>query len=336
MKRFNYLISIVLPVHNGETFLEVAIRSILNQTYSNFELIIVDDFSKDNSVSIANKFAEKDNRIKVILNNENKKLPASLNIGHRYAKGDLITWTSDDNILKPNFLDCLIDSLLKNQADIVYSNYDIINENGNLKRIHRTGPTEHILFGNKIGASFLYKKEVYQELQGYDETLFLLEDYDFWLRASTKFIFYHLDANLYQYRLHTGSLTSGIQCNDEKKTTHEKRVLELFKNITKEFSWNTATHNLLTENFLEKKIDLSNYLEWKEEIKKDVLKFNPKRFDETKVIFGLQLLLRNQLMTTNYNFKTLFQVLKKERALLFHPSFSKKTTVNYILKSIFH
>ncbi|HMQ45308.1 MAG TPA: glycosyltransferase, partial [Mariniflexile sp.] len=52
MRRFNYLISIVLPVHNGETFLEVAIRSILNQTYSNFELIIVDYFSKDNSVSI--------------------------------------------------------------------------------------------------------------------------------------------------------------------------------------------------------------------------------------------------------------------------------------------
>lgn len=334
--KINNLISVILPVYNGETFLEEAINSILNQTYSNFELIIIDDCSKDSSLAIANKFADKDKRIAIISNTENKKLPATLNIGHHLAKGNFITWTSDDNILKPSFLECLINSLLENQADIVYSNYDIITENGSLKRIHITGPTEHILYGNKIGASFLYKKEVFEELNGYNESLFLLEDYDFWLRASIKFNFYHLDANLYQYRLHSDSLTSGIQHHKEKKSKHEKGVSEMFKKIADMFTWHTITLNLLTENFSGQPIDVSNYLKESSIIKKDLLRFNPKKFDETKVVFGLQLLLRNQIMTNNCDFKTLFEVLRKESTLLFHPYFSKKTTVNYIIKSIFH
>ena len=334
--KINNLISVILPVYNGETFLEEAINSILNQTYSNFELIIIDDCSKDSSLAIANKFADKDKRIAIISNTENKKLPATLNIGHHLAKGNFITWTSDDNILKPSFLECLINSLLENQADIVYSNYDIITENGSLKRIHITGPTEHILYGNKIGASFLYKKEVFEELNGYNESLFLLEDYDFWLRASIKFNFHHLDANLYQYRLHSDSLTSGIEHHKEKKSKHEKGVVEMFKKISDAFSWNTCTLNLITKNFLGQQINISNYLENKNIIKNDLIRFNTKRFDAAKLVFGLQLLIRNQLITDNCNFVTLVEVLKKENALLFHSSFSKKTTFNYIIKSIFH
>ncbi|WP_166963661.1 glycosyltransferase family 2 protein [Yeosuana marina] len=329
------LISIILPVHNGQAFLEDVIASIFSQSYSNFELIIVNDCSNDNSLSIAEKFAKKDDRIIIVSNNDNKKLPSSLNIGHKQAKGEFITWTSDDNILKPNFLEKLIDSLLKNQVDVVYSNYDVINEKGSLKRIHTTGPIEHILYGNKIGASFLYKKEVFQELNGYDESLFLLEDYDFWLRASIKFNFHHLEENLYQYRLHTDSLTSNIQYNGEEKIKHRQGVITMFKKNADEFSWNNNTLNLLLDSFLGEKIDISKYLNEKKVIKKDLLKFNSKGFDDTKVIFGLQLLLRNQLMTNNCDFKSLIEVLKKERQLLFHSSFSKKTTINYILKSVF-
>ena len=332
----NYLISIVLPCYNGENHLAAAIQSCLNQTHKNFELIIVNDCSSDNSLKIIAEYAKNDKRIVAINNDVNKKLPATLNIGHNQAKGNFITWTSDDNILKSCFLECLINSLLENQADIVYSNYDIITENGSLKRIHITGPTEHLLYGNKIGASFLYKKEVFEELNGYNESLFLLEDYDFWLRASIKFNFHHLDANLYQYRLHSDSLTSGIQHNKEKKSKHEKGVSEMFKKIADMFTWHTITLNLLTENFLGQPIDVSNYLKESSIIKKDLLKFNPKKFDKAKVVFGLQLLLRNQIMTNNCDFKTLFEVLRKESTLLFHPSFSKKTTVNYIIKSVFH
>lgn len=330
----NPLISIVLPVFNGEKYIRQSIESCLYQTYSNTELIVVNDFSTDSTLQIIEKYAELDSRVRVVCNKENKMLPACLNIGHKLAKGDFITWTSDDNILKPNFLECLISSLFKDEVDVVYSNYDIISEDGNFKRIHITGPTEYILYGNKIGASFLYRKEVFQELGGYDESLFLLEDYDFWLRASVKFKFYYLNDSLYQYRLHSDSLTSKIHFDEEKKKKYQLGVVEMFKKISHKFSWDYSTTELLTNNLLGEKVDICKYLNNKKTIEKDLLKFNPKDFDG-KIILGQRFLLRNQLLRNNCNFKTLVKVLKKDANLLFSRSFSKKTTLNYILNSLF-
>ena len=92
------LVSIVLPVYNGERYLEDAIESVLGQTYTNLELIIVDDKSTDDSLNIANKYRILDKRVRIIANEENIKLPKSLNKGFEVAQGDYLTWTSDDNI----------------------------------------------------------------------------------------------------------------------------------------------------------------------------------------------------------------------------------------------
>ena len=105
MRKAGYKVSIVLPVYNGETYLSLAVESILRQTYGNWELIIVDDCSADNSYGIAKSYAKKDPRITVYKNRENKKLPRSLNAGFCMATGDLFTWTSDDNILKPETIE---------------------------------------------------------------------------------------------------------------------------------------------------------------------------------------------------------------------------------------
>ncbi|MCI5760300.1 MAG: glycosyltransferase family 2 protein, partial [Eubacterium sp.] len=94
-------ISIVMPVYNGERYLAGAIRSVLEQSYPNFELIIVNDASTDGSLKIAEVFAAKDDRIRVYTNEHNQKLPRSLNIGFSHCEGELYTWTSDDNLLLP-------------------------------------------------------------------------------------------------------------------------------------------------------------------------------------------------------------------------------------------
>jgi len=331
------LISIIIPCYNGEKYLSQSIESCLNQNYKNIELIIVNDCSTDKSLEIIETFAKIDNRIKIINNKENLKLPASLNIGHHGAKGEFITWTSDDNILKPKFVELLIQTLLREQSDVVYSNYDIIHDNGSLKRKHIAGPTEHLLFGNKIGASFLYKKEVFQALKGYDETLYLLEDYDFWLRASLKFKFYHLKENLYQYRLHSTSLTSEIQNNRFINNQHKKGYILMFSNIANDLGWNDITKDLLININLKVTNSISDYILHKEIIKKDILKIVNKDLDGNEIIFGLFLNLRNKLMNDkqNYNFATFFNVLRNERILLFHKSFSKKATLNFIKNCIF-
>ena len=85
-------------MYNGEQYLTQAIGSCLQQTYKNIELIIVNDCSTDATLSIAKSFADNDSRVKVITNEINKRLPASLNIGHNIAKGEFLTWTSDDNL----------------------------------------------------------------------------------------------------------------------------------------------------------------------------------------------------------------------------------------------
>jgi len=330
------LISIIIPCYNGEKYLSQSIGSCLNQTYKNIELIIVNDCSTDKSLSIIETFARNDSRIKVINNKENKKLPTSLNIGHQVAKGEYITWTSDDNILKPNFIEFLFDILDREQADVVYSNYDIIQDDGSLKRKHIAGPTEHLLYGNKVGASFLYKREVFQTLKGYDENLYLLEDYDFWLRASLKFKFYHLNDNLYQYRLDSTSLTSEIQNNKIFNNQHKNGYILMFSNIAINLGWNDITRDLLINNNLKVTNSISDYILYKKIIKKDILKIVNKDLDANEIIFGLLLNLRNKLINDNqnYNLSTFFNVLRNEKLLLFHKSFSKKATLNYFKNCI--
>ena len=110
------LISIILPVYNGEKYLSQSISSCLNQTYTNLELIIVNDCSNDTTLAIANSYAEIDSRVIIVNNKENKKLPASLNIGHQIAKGDYITWTSDDNIYELNAMEILLEVLFEKKS----------------------------------------------------------------------------------------------------------------------------------------------------------------------------------------------------------------------------
>ena len=101
-------VSIVLPTYNGEKFIRESIDSILYQTFTDWELIIVNDCSTDGTPNIVNRYAASDSRIRVIHNKENQKLPESLNIGFREARGEYLTWTSDDNMYLPSALEKMI------------------------------------------------------------------------------------------------------------------------------------------------------------------------------------------------------------------------------------
>ena len=229
----NTLISIVLPVFNGEKYLESSLESCLNQSYSNIELIIVNDCSTDSTLQIAKKYASVDNRVKIINNKENKKLPASLNIGHIVSKGEYITWTSDDNEYELHALEMLLSELVKNEADIVYSDIIQIDEFGEKVRDVSFIGLENILFGNYIGSCFLYKREVFIRNKGYDESLFLVEDYDFWLRASLHSSYHQIKEKLYKYRLHNDSLTSDIRLNEYKNGLFETNIRKMYNNFSK-------------------------------------------------------------------------------------------------------
>ncbi|WZL88441.1 glycosyltransferase [Salinimicrobium sp. 3283s] len=330
------LVSIILPCFNGEKFLGEAIESCLNQTLTNLELIIVDDGSTDNSLEIAKSFASSDSRIVIIENETNKKLPKSLNIGHNAAKGDFLTWTSHDNLLQPDCLEELLNGLINFGSDITFSDYLVIYEDGTIKRRHSSGPVESLLFGNSIGPSFLYKKEVFHALKGYNPNLFLVEDFDFWLRASLNFKFIHVSKVLYSYRLQARSLTYEIHNNPAREKEHENGRYQIIKATAEYLNWSYETKELITCFLLNKNFSLSLYFDNKGVIGRDLKKYCGKFLDLNKTIAALSSILRSQLQSNDSekNISTLIQIILKNRKILFQPHYSNKETFRLIYKCL--
>ncbi|MGN0503612.1 MAG: glycosyltransferase family 2 protein [Ruminococcus sp.] len=204
------LVSIVLPIYNGEKYMRLSIDSILSQTYKNWELIIIDDCSTDKTPEIAKAYSDKDARISYYRNEVNLKLPRGLNRGFSLSKGDYLTWTSDDNLYLPEAIERMLNTLQKENTDFVFATCDVINENGEVVEIIKAPKNykKAILGGNFVGACFMYTRKVYEAIGDYNPDNFLVEDYDYWLKIFAKFDVSNIQDVLYQYRWHDGALTS--------------------------------------------------------------------------------------------------------------------------------
>lgn len=202
-------VSMVMPVFNGARYLATALDSILAQDFQHFELICLNDGSTDVTSRILADYAAKDSRIVYRDNPGNIGLPATLNAGFTLARGEYHSWTSHDNLLRPDMLSILVEVLdADTSVGVAYAGYSVIDGDGQLLRYHPPRPPEERWFSNPVGAAFLYRRDVTKVLGGYDESLFGAEDYDFWLRAARRFKLQPIDRDLYQYRRHDASLTS--------------------------------------------------------------------------------------------------------------------------------
>ena len=202
------IVSIVLPTYNGGQGLDEAVGSCIAQTLREWELIIVDDASTDDTAVRIGRHVAEDARIRAVRHSMNKKLPAALNTGFAEAKGQFLTWTSDDNLYRPTALAEMLTFLQSNpDLDLVYADCTLIDEQGLPIRSFPAAPPDELVLGNSVGPCFLYRRRVYEVLGGYAEDLFLAEDYDYWLRASVSFRLAQLHKDLYCYRLHDSSLT---------------------------------------------------------------------------------------------------------------------------------
>lgn len=205
-----FMISIVLPVYNGEKYLEKSIESCIRQSYKNWELLIIDDGSIDRSAEIARKYVEMDDRIRYYRNERNLKLPRTLNRGFSLASGEYLTWTSDDNYYYDDALEKMVQVLETEDCDFVFAGCDIIDEEG--KKIEKiTAPADyrHAIWDyDFVGACFMYTRRVYQAVGDYDPDLFLCEDYDYWLRIFARFEVSCLNEILYAYRRHDRALSA--------------------------------------------------------------------------------------------------------------------------------
>lgn len=219
-------ISIILPVYNGEKYLKGSIKSVLNQTFQDFELIIIDDCSKDSSGAIARHYASSDSRVFYYRNDTNLKLPKSLNVGFSKARGEYWTWTSCDNLYLPEALSELSKTLDANsEVGLVYSSMHVIDEYGEKKDTLHAGPAAHLIFRNVVGACFLYRRSIAEKIGAYDHALFLCEDYEYWLRISSISKIQPVSNCLYYYRRHSDSLSH----------QHEKEIIAKGIGIQKKY-----------------------------------------------------------------------------------------------------
>lgn len=201
-------VTIVLPTYNGSKYIRESINSIQEQTFTDWELIVVDDCSEDDTLEIVKIYEERDTRIRVIHNEINRKLPASLNIGFKYAEGRYLTWTSDDNIYLPNALAVMVKRLEQLDVPMVCADEYLIDEFGDIKPDVILKYDGQLCRCNTIGACFLYRREILDSIGEYDTGLFCIEDYDYWLRIKKRYGYIErIDQILYKYRFHNTSLS---------------------------------------------------------------------------------------------------------------------------------
>lgn len=249
-------ISIVLPTYNGERFIRESIESILYQSFSDLELIIVNDHSTDSTARIIEEYERNDKRIRVIHNAENQKLPKSLNIGFSIATGKYLTWTSDDNVYESDALSSMWGFMKEHEEyPMVVADMMIDDQSTGTKYVRKYDASK-IYIHNSIGACFLYKREITKTIGEYDEDLFLVEDYDYWLRILFHYgCIGHINRVLYHYRINEYSLTGTRLENIKRKRIYllaryfekiierikeqQELLLELYLGLRKE--------NLLTE-----------------------------------------------------------------------------------------
>lgn len=209
------LVSIVLPTYQRAKVLPHAIRSVLGQTYTNLELIIVDDNSPDDTGAVVESFD--DARIRYVKNTPNLKLPRALNKGFSLARGAYLTWTSDDNVFADNAIEKMVDALQAGDCEFVYADYflfaDLDAADKPVGARHEKLPSQlQLEKSNHIGACFLYTRKVYEELGEYDPELFLVEDYDYFIRIANRFDVCHIPEPLYFFRRHDDALYCSRFC----------------------------------------------------------------------------------------------------------------------------
>lgn len=241
------LVSIVLPVYNGDDYVDLAIDSVLSQTYKNFELIIVDDGSTDKTPQIVDAYALKDSRIKVI-HQENRKLPRTLSRGFREARGELFTWTSADNIMHPQFLEKFVADMKKYEhTGMIYGNLHLIDEKGNPKTDFEWYPEspenlDNVILpkcilelntyaNNFIGAAFMYRATAACVVEDYSQYKYGIEDYDYWMKINDLFTLRHASFEdiEYSYRMHSKSLTSKDKELKITENRYKQMLLDTFR-----------------------------------------------------------------------------------------------------------
>lgn len=203
-------ISIIITCYNLAQYLDEALQSVLDQTYTNWECIIVNDGSSDNTEDVANKWLAKDSRY-IYLYKDNGGVSGARNLGIENANGIYIIPLDADNKLRPEFLKQIIAVLDSNDnVDVLHGDAQLF---GNKNFLWKGKPFDiaEMVLNNYIDTCAGFRKSVWEDIGGYDENMpvYGFEDWDLWLRMAVRGCqFQYVEAVFFDYRVRDNSLLS--------------------------------------------------------------------------------------------------------------------------------
>jgi len=208
-----YLVSVITPCFNAEKTISETIESVINQSYKNWELIIVDDASSDNSVEIIQKYTSQFSNIKLIKIEENSGASISRNTATEHAKGNFITFLDSDDLWLSHKLETQINFMLENNLDVCFSSYELMNEEGeSLNKMIKALPVlsyNKLLKSNYVGnLTGIYNAKTLDKI--YAPNLKKRQDWLLWLKAieTSKKPAKSINESLAKYRVRRNSISS--------------------------------------------------------------------------------------------------------------------------------
>jgi glycosyltransferase involved in cell wall biosynthesis len=213
------LVSIVIPAYNASRFIEATLETVAAQTWRDFEVIVVDDGSKDDTQAVAARFLERRSLAGQAFRQENKKIAGARNAGVERARGALVSFLDHDDLWLPRKLEVVVAAFAANpQADVVCHDEEIV-QDGRVLRRTRRGPWtpdiyERLLFGgNDLSPSAVtVRRPRLLEAGGFREgdAYNTVEDYDLWMRLAKSCRFHYVSEVLGQYQLVAGAASARV------------------------------------------------------------------------------------------------------------------------------
>lgn len=245
----NSLVTVIIPTYNRASTIERAIRSVLNQTYENLELIIVDDASTDNTIEVIAGI--EDSRMRFIKHDINKGGGAARNTGIKVAKGDFIAFQDSDDEWMLKKLETQVNLLLSHEVDfgVVYSKFIwVCGDKEEIVPRPKDGPLEGDILRSLLKRNFVttqtavVRRICFESIGYFDERLQRLQDWELWLRVAQKYKFVYANELLVKVYAQSKSISSNLYSFQQALEIIAKKHSSVFKkyniaSLANHFSW---------------------------------------------------------------------------------------------------
>ena len=223
------VISVITPTYNRARFLPAAVASVLSQTFGDFELIIVDDGSEDNTPDVLKPFLA-DRRVRYVYQ-ENQGQSHARNLALKQATGDFIAFLDSDDVWAPDKLEKQLAVFRANsEVDIVHGDEAIINEQGSvvsLQNMRRYSGriTRYLLADNSVSiTTALVRRRCFDEMGGFDTSVGVADDYELWLRFSARYCYQYEPGIVASYRV----MADQISSDKRRRYAANERIIQQF------------------------------------------------------------------------------------------------------------